>query len=80
MIQEAEAYSVQKLAQAEGDVANFNAVYEKYILAKDVTKTRLKIEAMEKILSSTKHKYIIDVDGNGTVKYLPLNELNGKGN
>jgi membrane protease subunit HflK len=42
-------------------------------VSKDVTKTRLYIETMEQILQNSTQKYILDMDGSGTVKYLPLN-------
>ncbi len=72
-IQSAEAYKAQKISQAKGDVENFMQVYEKYAVAKDITKTRLYLETMEKILSTVQYKYIIDMDSSGTIKYLPLN-------
>lgn len=72
-IQKAEAYKAEKVSQAKGDVENFLQVYEKYESAKDITKKRLYIETMETILSKVKQKYIIDIDGDGTIKYLPLN-------
>jgi len=72
-IQKAEAYKAEKVSQAKGDVENFLQVYEKYASAKDITKKRLYIETMETILSKVKQKYIIDIDGDGTIKYLPLN-------
>jgi membrane protease subunit HflK len=76
MIQQAEAYKAEKVAQARGDVLNFNQVYEKYQLAQDITKTRLYIETMESILSRVENKYIIDLDGDDVLKFLPL-ELKG---
>lgn len=72
-IQSAEAYKAEKIAQARGDVENFIQVYEKYKVSKDVTKTRLYIETMENILQKSTQKFILDMDGSGTVKYLPLN-------
>lgn len=78
-IQTAESYKAEKIAQAKGDVENFLQVYEKYKVSKDVTKTRLYIETMEKVLQTAKHKYILDMDGGNTVKYLPLNPDTLKG-
>ncbi|MEA3423497.1 MAG: FtsH protease activity modulator HflK [Bacillota bacterium] len=72
-IQSAEAYKAQKISQAKGDVENFTQVYEKYAVAKDITKTRLYLETMEKILRTVQYKYVIDMDSSGTIKYLPLN-------
>jgi membrane protease subunit HflK len=72
MIQEAEAYRAEKVSQAKGDVENFNQVYEKYKVAKGVTRTRLRLETMEKVLQTVKNKVIIDVDSDGIVKYMPV--------
>ena len=76
IIQEAEAYKAEKVAQAKGDVENFNQVYEKYKVSKDITKTRLYIETMETILSKVTNKYIVDIESDNILKFLPL-ETNG---
>lgn len=73
LIQEAEAYKSEKVSQAKGDVENFIQVYEKYKVAKDITKTRLYLETMEKILTKVKNKYIIDSNNDNVIKYLPIN-------
>ncbi|MBE0449256.1 MAG: FtsH protease activity modulator HflK [Clostridia bacterium] len=78
MIQQAESYKAEKVAQAKGDVVNFNQVYEKYVLSQEVTKTRLYIETMEKILSVAKEKYIIDLNGDDVLKFLPLDIKGGQ--
>ncbi|GAB6106271.1 FtsH protease activity modulator HflK [Fusibacter bizertensis] len=72
MIQQAESYKAEKVAQAKGDVTNFNQVYEKYKVSKEITKTRLYLETMEKVLSTVKNKYIIDFDNDNVLKFLPL--------
>ncbi|MDO4754139.1 MAG: FtsH protease activity modulator HflK, partial [Bacillota bacterium] len=73
-VQSAEAYKAEKIAQAKGDVENFNQVYEKYVLSKDITMSRLYIETMEKILSRTVHKYIIDSENDGILKHLQIGQ------
>lgn len=78
LIQLAEAYRAQTVARAEGEAARFLSVYNEYVRAKDVTKKRIYLEAMEEILSGM-DKIILDGDGgSGVVPYLPLNELNKK--
>ncbi len=72
-IQNSEAYKAEKVSQAKGDVENFIQVYEKYALAKEITKTRLYLETMENVLQKVKNKYIIDSENDGVIKYLPLN-------
>lgn len=78
MIQQAEAYKAEKIAQARGDVLNFNQVYEKYQVSQDITKTRLYIETMERVLSTVSEKYIIDLDGDDVLKFLPLDLKGGQ--
>lgn len=78
MIQAAEAYKAEKIAQAKGDVENFNQVYEKYVLSKDITSKRLYIETMEKVLSNTTKKFIIDMNSDDVLKFLPLDPKGGE--
>lgn len=74
LINRAKAYKETKVAQAKGDVLAFEQILEKYQTSKEITAKRLYIETMEKILSRTDKKFIIDLDENsGTIKYLPLN-------
>lgn len=68
----AEGYKEEKVKRAKGDVAKFLAVLEEYEKAKDVTRKRLYLETMEKVLPSIK-KFIIDSEaGDGLLKLLPL--------
>lgn len=71
-VQAAEGYKAEKIAQAKGDVENFNQVYEKYVLAKEITLSRMYIETMEKVLSRMKNKYIVDSESDGILKHLQL--------
>jgi membrane protease subunit HflK len=78
--QAAEAYREQTVAEAKGQTARFIKVYDEYKKAPDVTRQRLYLETMERVLGGTE-KYIIDSGasggggGGGVVPYLPLNEL-----
>lgn len=78
LIEEAEGYRAQVVNVAEGEASRFLAVLSEYQKAKDVTRKRLYIETMERIMASV-DKVIIDQDsaegGSGVVPYLPLNEL-----
>lgn len=73
---EAEAYSEEKLNKAKAETARFDNLYQQYRLSKDVTKTRLLLETLEEVLPGS-NIYIID-DRNGTVKYIPIEELGGE--
>jgi membrane protease subunit HflK len=72
--QTAEGYREQTVAEAKGQAARFLKVYDEYKKAPDVTRQRIYIETMERVLGGT-DKIILDQDGNGVVPYLPLNEL-----
>lgn len=76
LIQSAEAYKEQTVAEAYGQVSRFNAVYEQYKAAPGVTRERLFLETMERVLGGT-DKIILDQKngGQGVVPYLPLSEL-----
>jgi membrane protease subunit HflK len=68
----AEGYKEEKIKRAEGDVEKFLAVLKEYQSAKDITRKRLYIETMEKVLPGVK-KFIIDSQsGDGILKLLPL--------
>ncbi len=76
IIQAAEGYKQQAVAEAKGQSARFLKVYEEYKKAPDVTRERIYLETMERILgNSDKLIYDAGPSGQGIVPYLPLNEL-----
>ena len=78
ILQEAEAYQKQVVAAAEGEASRFNSIYSEYKNAKQVTRERMYLETMEKVLADI-DKVIIDKNsGSGVVPYLPLPELRKK--
>jgi membrane protease subunit HflK len=74
--QAAEAYKSQTVAEATGQTSRFLKIYEQYKKAPAVTRERMYLETMERVLGGT-DKIIIDSGANGTgvVPYLPLSEL-----
>ena len=74
--QAAEAYKQQTVAEATGQTARFLKIFEQYKKAPDVTRERMYLETMERILGGT-DKIILDSGGSGSnvVPFLPLNEL-----
>lgn len=72
-IQEAEGYKQEVVAKAEGDAARFTSVYEQYRQAPDVTRKRIYLETMEKILKDA-NKVVMD-NKSGVLPYLPLSDL-----
>jgi membrane protease subunit HflK len=77
ILQEAEAYKEQAVAEAKGRTGRFLKVYEQYAKAPEVTRKRMFLETMERVLKDTQ-KIIIDDKNTGVVPYLPLNELGRK--
>jgi modulator of FtsH protease HflK len=74
IIQDAEAYKSQTVADANGQTSRFLQVYDQYKKAPDVTRERMYLETMERVLGSN-DKTIIDTggaNGPGVVPYLPL--------
>ena len=73
---QAEAYKQTRIKGAEGDVARFVEVLAKYELGKEVTRTRLYIEAMEEILPGM-DKTVLSSDTEGVLKLLNLDGSGG---
>jgi len=78
ILQVAEGYKQQAVAEAKGQSARFLKVYDEYKKAPDVTRERIYLETMERILGGSE-KLIYDgggsASGQGIVPYLPLSEL-----
>jgi modulator of FtsH protease HflK len=75
--QAAEAYKEQTVAEATGQTARYLQVLEQYQKAPQVTRERLYLETMERVLGGT-DKIFLDSKsqgGPGVLPYLPLNEL-----
>ena len=75
--QAAEAYKSQTVAEATGQTSRFVKIYDEYKKAPEVTRERMYLETMERVLGGS-NKFIIDSSpgGQGVVPYLPLNEIN----
>jgi membrane protease subunit HflK len=70
VIQQAKGYQSQVVREAAGEAARFNQVYAQYRLAPGVTRDRLYIETMERVLTKT-NKVIIDNKGASAPIILP---------
>ncbi len=69
----AQGYKQQVVAEAEGESQRFLSVLAEYERAKDVTRTRLYLETMERVFRDS-NKIILEGDS-GVLPYLPLDEL-----
>ena len=74
--EEAAAYKNRVVKEAEGEAARFLSVYEQYTKAPEITRKRIYLETMEKVLQNSK-KVITDSNApnNGVLPLLPLNDL-----
>lgn len=74
-VQLAEAYALNRVNRARGEANRFNSVYEAYIKAPEVTKQRIYLETIERVLPKLQNKIITDEKGSNV---LPLLNLNGE--
>ena len=75
LVEQSEAYRAQAVNGAQGEAARFISVYDEYIKAPDVTRRRMYLETMEKVLSGIDKVLIDSETGQGVVPYLPLDQL-----
>ena len=73
MIEEATAYKTSVVMKAEGEVASFAKILPEYRAAPEITRERLYIETMEKVLSKTRK--IIANDKGNSMLVLPLEQM-----
>jgi len=84
LLEAAEGYRARVVNDAVGEASRFLDVLAEYREAPEVTRKRLYLETMEKVLGDV-DKIILENDlggsggGNGVVPYLPLNELRRSG-
>jgi len=77
MIQQAEGYKAQRVIRAQGDAGRFLAVLEEYNKAKAVTRDRLYLESIERIMPTMEKFILPDGEKSGIVPLLPLKEMIG---
>jgi membrane protease subunit HflK len=73
-VRAAEGYSLERVNVAEGDAKRFEAVYDEYRKAPQVTRRRLYLETLARVLERSGNKIIVDSQAKGI---LPLLQLDG---
>ncbi|MCX8571343.1 MULTISPECIES: FtsH protease activity modulator HflK [Hyphomicrobiales] len=73
--EDAAAYKNRVVQEAQGEAQRFISVYDEYAKAPDVTRKRLYLETMEKVLQGSGKVIVEQGNGQGVVPYLPLPEL-----
>lgn len=59
LIKEAEAYKIQKVNLAKGEVSRFEEVYQQYIKERNIAKKQIYLDRMRELLTGI-NKYIVD--------------------
>ncbi len=76
--EDAAAYKNRVVQEAEGEAQRFISVYDEYVKAPDVTRKRLYLETMERVLKDSSKVIVEQGNGQGVVPYLPLPALQPK--
>lgn len=78
MLEEASGYRESVIARAQGEADRFTKLLEAYQKAPEVTRERLYLETMQKVMGSTSKVLITAESGQNNVLYLPLDKLINK--
>lgn len=74
LLEEANGYKSRIISTAQGDASRFSQILTEYNKAPQVMRSRMYLETLQQIYSSTS-KVMIDAKGNGNLLYLPLDKL-----
>ena len=74
-VQLAEAYMLNRVNRAKGEAERFNSLFEAYLKAPEVTKQRIYLETMERILPKIGNKIIVDEKGNNVLPLLNIDKV-----
>ena len=77
MVEKANGYKEKRTNEALGDAKAFLSVLEEYRKAKEITRLRLYLETMSKVLPRCGKITLIDEDQEGVLPLLPLGEKEG---
>jgi regulator of protease activity HflC (stomatin/prohibitin superfamily) len=78
VIRAGEAYRRERVLRAEGEAARFNSILAEYRKARNVTRERIHLETLERILGRVPKKIFIDSDvAQNTLPFLPLGSGSG---
>ncbi|MFO7870925.1 MAG: FtsH protease activity modulator HflK [Kiritimatiellia bacterium] len=75
IVSEAQAYATNRVNAAKGQASRFSAILEEYTQARDVTRRRLYIETMDKVISQVDRVYVVE---EGQVTPIPLINIPGE--
>lgn len=71
-VQQAEAYKAQVITESRGEAARFNSIFEQYRNARGVTRERMFLETMERVLGPMNKIIVEGRGGSGVQPFLSL--------
>ncbi len=74
LIQEANGYKQRVIANAEGEASRFKQVLVEYQRAPEVTRSRMYLDTMQQVMTSTS-KIMIDAKSGNNMLFLPLDKI-----
>ena len=74
MVKQAQGYAIDRTNTAQGDAQRFNQIWAEYAKNKDVTRRRLYLESLGKVLPKLEKKYIIDEKVKGLLPIMNITE------
>ena len=74
-ILQAEGYALDRVNRSQGDSTRFTALYDAYRRAPNVTRQRMYLETMQRILPNVGRKLYVDKDTTGVLPLLSLDNL-----
>ena len=78
LLEQAAAYKTRVVKSAQGETSRFNQLLAEYELAPEVTRERLYIDTLERVLAGSS-KVMIDVEKGNNLMFLPLDQLLNRG-
>ena len=72
----AEGYATERVNNALGETARFNELYREYVKAPEVTKKRIYLETMARVMPALGNKIITDQSGNNLIPLLQMQLTN----
>lgn len=79
IVAEAEAYRAERTNQAKGEAARFTSLLAAYLESQAVTRRRLYLEMIDKVLPEIQNLYIMEAGANAPLPLLRLNEPASQG-
>ena len=74
ILSEAEGYAQETINRSKGDAERFKQLLEAYSKAKDITKRRMYLDKMKKVINKSGKIYVIDPEVKGILPLLDLNK------